>query len=157
MKYWRHLSPDREAYAEHMRGFAPWSVFCTFTFKDHVPDRYAHDCFKLFCWKLARDLIKEHITIFFAWEPQLREVLHFHALMAILADDYRAIKPQLVRNYWTGNAKVEKYDAKKKGERYIARHKYYDTNVACPRPPACRRRDGCIKAPGPWAAFDEQE
>jgi len=141
------LSIERKAFANWISNQCNWQIFATLTFRKEVSEQYGYRYFRGFCQKLAREYLNEHIWVFYGYAPQQRGVYHFHATFGFRNDSEISCSPAFVERLWPYNSKVEKFLPAKGGLEYIAKHKHYDFNVACPRPSRCRRtKRGCIVA-----------
>jgi hypothetical protein len=154
----QHKAALRAAITRLLSAAEP-SRFCTLTFVQDVPDAVAHREFRAWARHVARDLYRSHVRIAWAFAPQARNVLHFHALLAPDHEPH-VITDDDIRRVWRhGSADVQAvYDADGVAD-YLVKHvdvtaddirRAWVVNVACDRRLSCRRRRGCTVAPGPW-------
>lgn len=155
-KYYKHGWPavwaveKRDAaIAKYIREARDWQVFGTLTFEDLIPAAVAFKRFNGFMRWVARNTVREHFDVAFAWNRQRRDVLHFHFVAATLGD--RKLKPEDFYLHWKGNSKVEEYNPDRLGPKYLADHRNWSQQVACPWTNPCKRAGRCLKAPGPWS------
>lgn len=97
----------------------------------------------------------EHVPFAFACGMQTNHRFHHHALLAV-PTTATPIGVDWLDFCWRGAdrvahfSRIVRYDPSLGAVRYIAAHQgFWDVNVACPRPPRCRRHN-CVEAPGPW-------
>ena len=146
------LRLDWTAVGDFVRDLCEWCLWATLTFPVPTSIGRAHERFRKTCRALARGS-GEHVWVAWGWEPQRRGVLHFHALFGLPVGSQALLRAGDVRRHWgRGEKRVEEYEPERGAPYYLARHAEWDVNVACHRPPRCRRAHGCRVAPGPWSA-----
>ncbi len=144
---WRLTRPT----GDWIRTLFPWAVFATLTFRDEVHERQAFERFTWFAQRLARAGKPRHVALAWFGDFQARGAFHFHVLVASLDDRHGQIEPSETEEAWEwGDAKAERYQTGGAPHYGLRRHRLWDVNVACPRPAVCRRKRGCVYAPGPW-------
>ena len=143
----------KRATATFLAGFAPWERFVTLTFSRDVCDAAAHLAFRRWARHVACGLYRSHVNIAWAYGPQARGTLHFHALVAP-AELAAAVTPAELAAAWHEGPDVTAaaVTAAAGAADYLTRHPEWNLNVACDRRPCCRRAHGCVIAPGPWSA-----
>jgi hypothetical protein len=147
----------REATGEWLHKF-PWDLFCTPTFRDdEVALPIAAERFELFVRRLARERVKRHLWIAWFADLQRRGVPHFHVLLGTLKGDPRRVELVDIDGLWVwGDLRATPFDGRGAAFYGARGHRLWDVNVACPRPPRCRRPGkGCVHAPGPLATPGE--
>ena len=145
---WRSVS-------HFLGGYAPWSWWVTLTFGDDVSEHAAARAFRDWCTALARRVVHDHVPVGWAWELQRRGLPAYHALIAVPVES--RFSAALGDAYWkrthraAGVTRIERYVRGRGAPWYVAAHRYWDVNVACPRAPVCRRPGrGCVVARVPW-------
>lgn len=130
-----------------------WQLFITLTFRFDISETKAHRLFHLFFKRVAKRF-REHLDVAWCWGPQKNGRIHFHALVKTRFDSKRVLRQ---RNFWgtrwPGNCEFEPPRDQEKSSYYLAKreHLVWEFNVACPKPPPCKRKNRfCIVAPYPW-------
>lgn len=140
---------------------AEWKWWATLTFKEPVSDGRATKALNLWLRKLAQ-AEDRHFMAAWSLETQVNGRPHFHVLLdhplttldsggASLFNEteVQEIRPEWFSVSWlcadpaAGNARVRKYDPSGGAAFYLVKDGEWDLRVACPRPPECRRRNGC--------------
>lgn len=156
---WEESLPRRRrrAAAEFVRGLAPWTWWIAVTFTGHVSRNTAHRALRVWLSALARSH-GEHLPVAWALEPSYINGWHAHVLLACGG---ATITAREIEQAWksahtrAGIPWLRRYNARhgdptRGAADYLVKGGEWDVNVACPRPPPCRRRAGCREAPGPW-------
>lgn len=142
----------RAAWADFTRGLAPWAWFVTLTFQRELPPEAASKVVQTWLRSVAME-INAHVRFAIASELKPHQAIHFHLLLAPF-DGVRLTR-SIVRRLWkrahpsAGFMHFGQYDADRGAVHYVINHEHRDLNVACPRPPKCRRTR-CVEAPGSW-------
>lgn len=136
-------------------GLAPWSWWVTLTFKSEVSEASGLRALKKWFRVVAKKLVRAHVVIAWGYGKQSRGVMHFHCLLSPYqgANRFNASLADLAwkrSHYAAGHTRIERFIPEGGAAKYLADHEAWDANVACPRPPGCRRAHGCVKAPGAW-------
>ncbi len=140
----------REEGGTFVREWAPWTTWGTVTYwRDQVSEEQVLQETKCF----LRALAKKHRTHFrfaLGMEEQHRGVLHAHLLLALPAIDEEAKARRLRARWGRGRSEFELYEPKEDAAYYLAGHREWWVQTACPRFLPCRRVTGCKEALGPW-------
>jgi hypothetical protein len=145
------MTPIKKATGDWLRDLYPWQVFSTLTFTGAVGAREAFEKFTWTAQSLAREGQPRHVALAWFGDYQARGAFHFHVLAAVIDGERRSLEPAEVERAWKwGDARAEPYAGGGAPHYGIDHHRHWDVNVACPRPVACRRRRGCVYAPGAW-------
>lgn len=138
----------REAAADFVRGFAPWTHFGSFTFVADVSTHFAEEAIKVF---RTRALVAasggRHVPYAIGVGLQQSGRTHFHALIAMPPgssenDVSRAWELATRR----AESLVETLISPLGAALYMTAHDSWDAGVACPRASACRRAPaGCVE------------
>lgn len=150
----------RRATVDWIAGLAAWRWFVTLTFSGDPPDAAAHEAFRRWARYVAHDVYRSHVRIAWSCAPQCRGTLHYHALLAPVAELAEVDVATIAAAWPGGRVDVQPvYDAQG-AARYVTEHandldagdlrRAWDLHVACDRRRRCRRRRGCVAAPGPW-------
>lgn len=149
---------SRQAAGQFIHTFGNWQIFITLTFNQDVSESWAHKRFHEYCRKVAKRF-SEHIDIAWCWGPQASGRIHFHALLKTRLDSLRTLSQ---RDFWgikwPGNIKFDPPRDQEKSSCYLARreHHVWEINVACPKPPPCKRPGvSCSVARNPWPKPEE--
>lgn len=135
----------REAVAFTL-ALAPWTHFCTLTFRARVSDLHAEAVFRRWARQIARDLARDHFRIAWAFGHQANERPHFHALICLPP----GLRPaggtcRTLRGLWgwadkkAGWAEAERYRPNGGAVWYMANHHEMSWATVCSWPPRCRR------------------
>jgi len=131
-----------------------WTHFADLTFTNDVPEGRAMEALRWWLRALAKHS-HTHVPYVFALGYQGNRRLHFHVLLAVAA--HVPISVRWLDRHWrlsdrvANFARVNVYDSTRDGVPYLANHNgHWDVNIACPRTPRCRRRNGCQEAPSSW-------
>ena len=144
-----------EAAGRFVHDLAEWRWWATLTFRHDIGVDRADRAFRRWLRAIARDVVRDHVTVAWATGPQRFGRPHFHVLLAWRWDSlvYDAdLGEQLWRwvDHNAGHARVERYDRDEGAAWYQAAHAEWDVNLVCPRSPRCRRNGPCLLAPGSW-------
>lgn len=136
-----------------------WTHWTTLTFAHDVPMDRAKAALRRWLRATAKH-VRTHVMYAAILETRdrNRSGLHIHVLVAVLGGaeialswldaTWKSCDP--VANFVRANV----YDPVNGGaSRYLASKTalgVFETNVACPRPRACRRKKGCVVARSPW-------
>jgi hypothetical protein len=140
------LALYREAVATFTHDLAPWTHFCTLTFRGPVSDARAEAVFRRWARQIARDVVHAHFRIAWAFGHQGNGSPHFHVLLALprglrLAGGTRRTLVGLWR--WAdrkaGFTDVQFYRPTRGAPWYMARHEDVSWATVCSWPPRCRR------------------
>ena len=154
----------REETHRYLSHVAPWRHHVTLTHARDVADRKVLHAFRDWARWVARHLYRSHFRLGYVYAPQARDVLHMHVLVALHEADRLAAAPEheadRLAAAWThGSATATPVTEPCGAAAYLLGHtnltaddirRGWDLNVACTRPPSCRRRS-CLLAPGAWS------
>jgi hypothetical protein len=149
----------RDTDAEFIRTSAPWTWWCTLTFKRHLREEEAERILKQWMREVAMVLVGEHLMAAWALEPTKGGRPHYHVLLLGLHPGSRQPTVADLRRAWLavdrrcGFTKIARYDpARGLGVgHYLSKGEDYDLGVVCPRHPGCRRARGrCLVAASAW-------
>ena len=144
------------AAADWIRDWAPWDTWATLTFERPASFEQCEADRRKFLRFVARDVARDHVRVFWAMGPQSNGRPHYHMLLAAPAGMHGSQRRALETGWSctssrTGFARVVQLtDPGNRAHYAVRRHAHWDITAACPRPPRCRRRRGCLQAPGPW-------
>jgi hypothetical protein len=143
------------AYGLFIRDLAPWDYWATLTFSEDVPLDSALAALKRWLRIVAKEMVNAHVPCAWAVETQKRGTWHLHILLAFpgsyhLFDIRRADRLWQALHPLAGFTDFDEYDEEKGAPFYMAKVSEPDFNIACPRHPRCRRKGGCVEAPGAW-------
>lgn len=139
--------------ADWIRGFAPWEVFGTFSYKYETSEVAAQKHFKKFLGSIAK-LYGVHVSVATGEDYQARGAYHHHFLIAPMREEVITKIPSVtirdLETLWqdthssTGHARIVRYDPSRGAAYYLAKHQDLGITVACPRHLPCRRpKKGC--------------
>ncbi len=137
---------------DFIHGFAPWTAWATFTFRRDVSEALALTTLKTWSQQVANGL---HMPMAWAWEPQANGRPHFHVLIALQGEQLYPDETMerlcfRLRRAWheqgdaCGRSEAGVYDPRGGAAWYSAKHRDWDIDIVCPRPPVCRKRKGCV-------------
>jgi hypothetical protein len=132
----------------------------TLTYRGLVGENLAKRLFRKFLRGVAK-LYGGHVKVAWGEEHQERGVFHHHFLSEGMPTGTAGESPSrptvdaLLELWSYGDAKIEQYvpnpsDPYHGAELYLAKHRNWDVDVACPRFRACKRKDGCKVAHSHW-------
>jgi hypothetical protein len=140
----------REEGGIFVRDYKQWTVWGTVTFwKDKVSEYYVREEMKCFLRALAKKY-GTHIPFALGMEEQLRGVLHAHVLLALPAIQKDEDAVPLRAMWGHGRCEFEHYKLKEDAAYYLAGHREWYVQTACPRFSPCRRAPFCKESTGPW-------
>jgi hypothetical protein len=129
----------------------PWRVFASLTFRTVPSEREALAALRAWLRVVALHF-ETHVPYAYAAALDGSAGEHFHVLLDMGRPLSRRERRWLEAAWRIrhGFARVGAYKPDAGAEGYLLRHPTWDRNVACPRPPRCRRARGCVEAPGSW-------
>ena len=143
----------RRATGEWVANLATWTWWVTLTFETPVSADYAERSLRQWGQGIARHVARAHVPIGYTRE-WAGGSWHLHALLAI--PDDAAVNPRLLDERWkqlnraTGFTDIDRVNGSLPGAAYyLVKTNGWDFNVACHRPPRCRRTR-CLEAPSAW-------
>lgn len=139
--------------ADWIRGFAPWEVFGSFSYKYETSEVVAQKHFKKFLGSIAKRY-GVHVSVATGEDYQARDAYHHHFLIAPIRQEAISEIPSVtIRDLeilwqdthpFTGHARIVRYDPSRGAAYYLAKHQECGITVACPRHLPCRRpKKGC--------------
>lgn len=135
-------------------GQAQWTWWVTLTFRTPVTSETAVKLLRRWLRAVAIELAGAHVPVAWTLEWQSSGRPHFHVLLALVAE----VSGDELLRLWTRIdraccarklARADAFDSSKGAALYMLKGSEWDVNVACPRPPRCRR-SRCVKAPSAW-------
>ena len=142
----------KQAEGGFLNNLYPWTHWATLTLREGI-SAFAFDASLRRFFKSIARVCDDHIPFGYGVGHQLREVLHAHVLLVLptnVTDPDLLVKTQWRgAHHLAGNTDIRVFDGDRGAAWYTVKHRSWDVNVACPRPPRCRRKRGCIEAPGP--------
>jgi hypothetical protein len=137
-----------------IHGLDVWTTWATLTFRRAATRDAAYST--LFVWLrlLAKHVARDHVRVTWGFDYQVGGYPHFHVLLALptqvttmpgLHEQLAVLWRRAGRS--TGFSHFRRFDKDQGAAWYSTSHEEWDTNVACPRPPRCRRTRGCRFAP----------
>lgn len=133
-----------------IHNLADWSVFATLTFSRKASDSRADAALLRWLRKLAKEAIRDHVTVAWAFDYQAGGFPHFHALLAFpTAGEEVSVQHEWLGELWrqsdsaAGFFHFRHFDHDKGAAWYLAEHAQWAVGVVCPRRPRCRRKKGC--------------
>ncbi len=144
-----------QATGDFVYGICRWQWIAHLTFKN-ANQASGRSMFRTWLRFIAEEVARDHVTVAWGTENQMRGVPHYHALLHWRWNS-TLFSPELGEKIWqragfnTGFAKITKYDHSlgPGGVQYAMNHQEWDLNVVCPRESRCRRKP-CAAAPSPW-------
>lgn len=143
----RHTGEFIQSIGHDMGGYRYW---VTLTYGQLVAAAWVHKMFRIWSRRVAQDLLCGlHFGYVAVIEQEGREAWHLHALLATPED----LDPKTATAKWqgldsrAGFTKFDRYEAGGGAPFYVAsKPEQFIIDVACPRPPACRRPGkGCTE------------
>ncbi len=121
--------------------------FVTGTFRTQVSMETCQKTVQAVLRAAARENGQHLVYVLGAGEGHVGGLVHVHLL---LRSDRVGVPWQGVARHWdshgssTGRIHIDPYDRDRGAAHYLANHRVFDVQVACPRWASCRRRNGCV-------------
>jgi hypothetical protein len=144
----------QRAAGEFIAALAPWTWWCSLTFRGALSRDEAQATFKAWLRVVAREA-HEHVWAAWAHGLQAEGRPHFHCLLAIRSDAFDESSATLA--WWgvdprAGGTEIRRYrdDGGAAWYQTDPHHDEWDVLLACPRRPRCRRAAGCLMGARFW-------